>query len=216
MINVQTKQVWYGIDALLEIIDEKFPVAKTIAQIPLFKWTLKKMYKLISYNRKVIVAIKPGTGYNCSPDFNVSYRILLLIIGFIFNTLMLYPYEKSIFNNSFIAESTIEKLQTTHLLFVAFNVLCALCIKIKPALEYLGQVNMLALICILLLLPLHILNSFVFVTPLLTNAYLLVLSIFMLFNYYRRMTYADVIPGYPFIVVINLVSVIAFITYLAS
>ncbi len=55
LFDVKTKEVWYGIDALLEILDQKIPWIKTIGRVPPVKWFLQRIYKLISYNRKVIV-----------------------------------------------------------------------------------------------------------------------------------------------------------------
>ena len=58
LIDIENKQVLYGIDAMLEVLGEKFPVIKTIGNVKPVNWFLKRLYKFISYNRKVIVAKK--------------------------------------------------------------------------------------------------------------------------------------------------------------
>ena len=56
LLDTSSNRVLYGIDALLEILDQKIPCIKTTGNVAPIKWFLKKFYKLISYNRKVIVA----------------------------------------------------------------------------------------------------------------------------------------------------------------
>jgi hypothetical protein len=71
----QTGITLYGIDTLLELLGQKAPFIRSIGNFTPVKWFLQRLYKLISYNRKVIVARKCGTGmFDCSPAFNVFYR----------------------------------------------------------------------------------------------------------------------------------------------
>src|SRR5262249_4665171 len=68
----ETGTTLYGIDTLLEILGQKAPLVKSIGNFRPVKWFLQRLYKLISYNRKVIVAKKCGSGkFDCSPAFNV-------------------------------------------------------------------------------------------------------------------------------------------------
>jgi hypothetical protein len=45
-------------------------------------WFLKKLYKLISYNRRIIVANTTTTscGIDCKPDYNFKYRFLFILL----------------------------------------------------------------------------------------------------------------------------------------
>src|SRR6478672_5307910 len=52
LIDSASGKTWYGIDALLELMGAKMKWVKIIGELPLVNWCLKKMYKLISYNRK--------------------------------------------------------------------------------------------------------------------------------------------------------------------
>ena len=58
LINTSTNTVKYGIDALLDILGFKLPAIKTIGSFKPVNWCLKKIYNLISYNRRVITASK--------------------------------------------------------------------------------------------------------------------------------------------------------------
>jgi hypothetical protein len=58
----QTKVTLYGVDALPEILGQRAAFIKSIGNFVPVKRFLTRLYKLISYNRKVIVARKCGTG----------------------------------------------------------------------------------------------------------------------------------------------------------
>jgi len=159
----------------------------------------------------------PKNGYDCSPDFNTKYRVAFLVVFLICNTLLLAPLYDSIFSNSFIGSHSFAELQAAHLLLVAANVTLVICIGLKKGLEYLGQVNMLALTVVLLLLPLQFLNSYAFFSDKgINNFYLGLLSLVIIGEYIRRMKYALVLQKQHWIVAINIISVIAFIIYLTN
>ncbi len=216
VIDTSTKQVWYGIDALLELLSQKIPIIKTVGNFKPIKWILKKLYKFISYNRRVIVAKNQAAhSFDCTPDFNFSYRIIFMLVFLVFNTGMLYPLHHYLAGSAIFKSTTIRELQYAHTCLVVINITLAIFPGKKQGVEYLGQVNMLALVTIMSLIPLIIINKF----PLLANTtiqnmYLGILTIFMIHEYTRRMKFAKIISQYPWIVVINGVSVITFLLYL--
>ncbi|HSN61149.1 MAG TPA: DCC1-like thiol-disulfide oxidoreductase family protein [Ferruginibacter sp.] len=215
LIDTETKQVWYGIEALLELLGSKIPIVKLIGNIKPVKWLLHKIYRFISYNRKVIVGIALKNGYDCSPDFNIKYRILFLVCFFSFNTLMLLPLHNSVFSNSFIGGSSFVQLQTAHFILVAVNVLTAALLGLKKGIEYLGQVNMLALTSILLIIPLYFIKSYTnFSDKDINNFYLGFTAMVIVQDYIRRMKYALILPKQWWIVVINIISLLTFFIYL--
>ncbi len=216
LVDTETRQVWYGIDALLQLLDNKLPGTRKVAEVPLIKWMLFKLYKFISYNRKVIVAVSPKSGYDSSPDFNIRYRLVFLAFFLCFNTVMLQPLYDSIVAKSFLSGNSLMQVQAAHLAFVTINITTAFFLGRKKGIEYLGQVNMLALIVILLLTAFHLL---VVATGIqdrdLNNFYLGFTSTIFMLEYTRRMKYAGIIQQFPIIVVVNLVCLAAFILYLA-
>jgi predicted DCC family thiol-disulfide oxidoreductase YuxK len=211
LIDDENGKVWYGIDALLEILGNKFPFIKTIGNISPVNWFLKKLYKLVSYNRKVIVA-KKTNGYDCSPDFNTRYRILFLVTGLVFNS-FLFALFYPLFNKSIFSNAVFEQFQIAHFSFVGINICIAVVLGKQKGLEYLGQVNMLAFSCMLLLLPLHmavrILGSgFI-------NFSMGFILLLMMLEYVRRMKYAGILNRYNFIVALNIISLMVFFIYLS-
>lgn len=214
LFNKDEQTTLYGIDSLLEILSWKMPVIKSIGNIQPVKWLLKKLYKLISYNRKVIVAKKCGEGvFDCSPYFSFRYRILFMIMFLVFNSFMLIPLHQNLFSGLSFYHLNLAQLQFAHLSLVAINFTVASLLHRKNAIEYLGQVNMLALISILLLLPLMFLTSFFGLPELFAVGWLVILMIFILKEYFRRMKYANVFTRYRSIIVTNLICLAGFLLY---
>lgn len=216
VIDVNTKQVWYGIDALLEILSQKLPFIKAAGNIKPIKWLLYKCYKFISYNRRVIVATKqPDNSFDCTPDFNLRYRVLFMLVFLILNTILLIPLQEYLLNTSLFNVNTIQQLQWPHLILVGFNIILAYSIGKKNGMEYLGQVNMLVLIAIALTVPLILINKYFNLhNNNINNFYLGMLTIVILGEYIRRMKFAGIISQYPLIICINGLSIAAFLLYL--
>jgi len=214
LFDKEEQTTLYGIDSLLEILSWKMPVIKSIGNIPPIKWFLKKFYKFISYNRKVIVAKKCGTGvFDCSPFFSFPYRILFMIVFLVFNSFMLIPLHQNLLDKFSFYHLSLAQLQFAHASLVIVNFTIASFLKPKRAIEYLGQVNMLALIAILLLIPLMLINSFFNLSLWFAVTYLSTLTIFIVKEYFRRMKYANVFAGHKPIIVINLICLAAFLSY---
>lgn len=217
LYDTESKKTWYGIDALLEIMGARFPWVKWIGNVKPIKWFLKKLYKLISYNRKVIVATKCGPGtIDCAPDFSLFYRILFMAIFLVFNTLMLFPIHNSILAPSIIYNRSVDQLQISHLALVGINLLLASTREKHKAIEYLGQVNMLALITTLLMIPLIVLNKWIGSINAITVAYLALVTLFIVLEYFRRMRFANMLVKSKMIVAVNLLSLGVFLIYLFS
>ncbi|MFT3908912.1 MAG: DCC1-like thiol-disulfide oxidoreductase family protein [Ferruginibacter sp.] len=215
VIDNDTNQVFYGIDAITEILQTKIPFVKKIVQLPFVKWPLTKLYKLVSYNRRVIVAGKAAPGnFDCTPDFNYRYRLVFMSIFLVFNTAILFPIHHYILENSFSSIS-VKQLMLAHFLLVALNMTIACFLNRKTAFEYLGQVNMLALTTILVTLPLMFLNKFHLIQhAAINNFYLFMLSFFVFREYKRRMHFAGIIRSYPVIYRLNILTLCSFIILL--
>lgn len=215
VIDRETLEVSYGIDALATILDQKFHGIKKLIGYTAVNWPLQKLYKFISYNRRVIVAAKPAAGsFDCTPDFNVPYRVAFMMLFLVFNSLMLFPIHVHILQNSLSRVSSTQ-VQVAHLLLVTLNIGIAACMKLKPALEYLGQINMLALTTIIATLPLMLLN-YAGLVPFagINNIYLFLLIGFVLKEYRRRMIFAEIIPGKKWVYTLNISGILLFIFFL--
>jgi len=217
LIDVDSKNVYYGIDALVEVLSQKFPFIKKVCQWQCVDWFLKKLYKLISYNRKVIVAKKCGKGqFDCSPEFNTFYRILFMLIFLLFNSAMLWPIHNYILTAFSYYHLTLFQLEIAHFLFVTTNCVVGLFLPYKLALEYLGQVNLLALCTVLLCIPVIFLSKFFSTTEFIVMLYCAGLTVFTIKEYLRRMRYAGIISGYKHVAGLNLLCLCIFLGYIFS
>lgn len=215
LFDPATGQTLYGIDSLLEILGQKAPFIVTVGNWQPVKWLLKRFYKLVSYNRKVIVARKCGPGtFDCSPGFNPFYRSVFLIAFLLFNSFMLFPIHDHVFSKLSFYQIGSMELQKAHLLFAIVNCLLALFLEKRKAIEYLGQINMLAIISVLLLIIPMLLNI-VFNIPGWTNLIFLVLiTAFIIKEYGRRMKYAGILNNHKSVVYVNIFCLILFLGYM--
>jgi len=215
LIDVSNNKVYYGIDAMLDILGQKMPAIKVIGNLSPIKWFLQKLYKLISFNRKVIVAKKCGNGqFDCSPEFNVSYRIGFLLIFLVFNSVMLLPIHHHVLSALSFHHLSFAQLEKAHLLFVFTNCMLAIFLPLRTGLEYLGQVNMLALCTVLLCLPLILLSNLFVLGDTLVSTYLFLLLLFIIREYFRRMRYAGVLEKHQLVARVNFICLAAFLGYL--
>ena len=215
LIDTKKKTILYGIDAMLEVIGNKLPLVKRLGTFKPINFFLKKLYKLVSYNRRVITAsTTQSIHFDCTPDFNLPYRILLLGIGFCFNTLMLSPTYHNVFIHSIFSSATANQLQIAHLAFVSFNILLATRLTLKRAIDFLGQINLIGIMYSLLMIPLIIVNH-LFIIPHLINTILLFAVFFlMILEYKRRMKYAGILQNTS-ILVLDAILAVLFLGYLA-
>jgi predicted DCC family thiol-disulfide oxidoreductase YuxK len=206
LVDTATGQVLYGIDAMLEVLGQKMPLIKTMGNLPPIKWFLYRLYRLVTYNRRVIVApTAQPNAFDCTPDFNIRYRTYFMLLCLVVNTLLLFPLHAYIFSNSVFASSTSGRLLLGHTVLVMLNLLLAAALPRKTGLEYLGQVNMLATLFFLLCLPLLFVNKYLILTGTITNTvYLGLLGGFIGREYVRRMQYAGIWPRYKWVILADL------------
>jgi hypothetical protein len=216
VIDSATKQVWYGIDAMLEILQQRIPFVKPVGNIKLVKWLLYKFYKFISYNRRVIVAAKSTAGnFDCTPDFNTPYRFAFIAILLIIGTYLLFPLQQYILAASIFKTTGILQLQRAHAALVLLNILIASQLNKKNGFDYLGQIGMLSLILMLLTVPLILLNKYAALNnSQLNSIYLGTLTFFAVQEYIRRMKFINLFKNYPAIVFIHTACAAALIIYL--
>jgi len=91
LVNRKTGHVYYGVESLFSIIQHSFPVFKPLFAFSPFRFLMKKFYSFISYNRKVIMPGKPENDV-CTPDFNIRYRLIWIVLTWLFTSLILTKY----------------------------------------------------------------------------------------------------------------------------
>ncbi len=187
LVNVLENKVIYGLDSLLTIVSYNFPFMKKIAQLKPLYWFLKKLYAVISFNRKVIAATSKTTLEGaCIPDYNRNYRWIFIVLCSIFvgwvlnlyvrNITCLNPLAPSFFMEGFI---TVGQLVFQGL-FVFFS-------KKEKVLDYLGHNMVVSVIGALVLLPAIWCSEFLIdCSPLLYIGYLVLPISIMLWQHIRR------------------------------
>lgn len=214
LFDASTKTTLYGIDALLEILGHNFPLIKLVGHQKQIKSVLTVFYKVISYNRKVIVARRCGKGqFDCSPAFDPFYRMVFMIFFLCFNSIMLSPVHSNILIRLPFYHLSFCQLQVAHLIFVTINCLLAIYLGKQRGIEFLGQANMLALITILLLIPLIVACSIISIPAFLTLAYLSAVTVVIIKEYHKRMKYAGILSSNEGIVWLNISCLAAFLIY---
>ena len=136
-----------------------------------------------------------------------------MAICLVFNTLMLYPFQTNLFGKLSYYHLDIYELQAAHFVFVIINCILAFSFTKTKAYEYLGQVNMLALLVILLLIPLMVIKFFS-ESEWLATVWLILTAAFIFKEYLRRMEYVGVLSKNKWIASMNILSLIGFILYL--
>jgi predicted DCC family thiol-disulfide oxidoreductase YuxK len=213
-INHTTGETFYGIDALLEILSRKISIIKAIGNIALIKYFLLRLYKLISLNRKVIVGSKPKFDcIDCTPDFNFFYRLLFILLSLIFITVMLQPIHTNILSKIPFYQLSLLQLLLIHFAIIFTNTFISSLLSGKKGMEFLGQMNMLAVSAILLNTPLLLAHSIMSFHYLFDVVYLAGVTILLVFDYFRRIDFAD-LQSNKKIIAINLFTFTALIVAL--
>lgn len=181
--NTKTKEVFYGLDSLVYIITHHFSFLKPFLKSVPVDIFLRKLYKFISFNRKVIAPSfqKPNERV-CTPEFNLKYRFLYLLFVVLLSSTVLSHFTKPI--NELMGWSNYwerEFLVCFGQIFWQSMVLYKL--PKEKLLDYLGNMMTVSLIGTLLLLPILLINA---PSPILNLAYFGAVVGFMFFEHIRR------------------------------
>lgn len=184
--DTNSNKTLYGLDALIKIITQKNEHLKKIAAF-MYPFFLR-CYKLISFNRKVIYPTSKITeGRDCTPDFNLKYRIAYIILVALFTGLILQKYAGLIY---FSIGWESNKLQEIAICFgqilwqyFAFHIISKDRVNV---LEYLGNMSTVSLIGGILLLPILIVHSFVGLSVWLLIGYFVAVVSIMFLEHIRR------------------------------
>lgn len=87
----------YGIDAMVYIIGNRFPVVKYLMAFKPLRACFLQLYHFISYNRRVIAGTaKAKQGIDCTPDLNLVYRTAYLAFAFVVSVAIGFGFVASI------------------------------------------------------------------------------------------------------------------------
>jgi predicted DCC family thiol-disulfide oxidoreductase YuxK len=97
LVNTRTGETTYGLDSLLKIIGNSFPVFTPLFRLESFRWLMKRIYSFVSYNRKVIIPGKKFEAENtCTPTFNIPHRIAYLVFTWLISSFILNTYSANL------------------------------------------------------------------------------------------------------------------------
>jgi len=183
LVDTEHKVVRYGIDALKHIITNRFPTLNPVLAWKPVDFFLRKLYKFISFNRKVIApsAMKEGVKA-CVPDLNVKYRLLYIVFVAILSSFVLYQYTQPInavvgWQNHLGREFMICAGQ------ILWQIVFLKRLLKEKLLDYLGNMMTVSMIGTLLLLPMLLIKE---VWTFYYLIYFIVVVSFMLWEHFRR------------------------------
>lgn len=188
----------YGIQAFIKILAANNGFFNWILRFSPIQFLLTKLYKLISYNRKVIYPVAQQTHKkSCTPDFNLTYRWLYIIgvaffTGLVLNQFIHYINQYFGFTHLWWREYIICFGQVVWQLSASY-----LIIK-NRTIEYLGNMSTVSLIGALLLIPLlGVLQIFNFSAWIMLFYFSLVVGV-MLLEHIRRCRLLNLSLGLTF------------------
>lgn len=185
LVDSKNKTVLYGVDGLLKVFGHSYPLIEKIGTIKPINYVLKKMYKFISYNRKVIAPSreKKDITLKCIPDFNYKYRFLYLAFASIITTLVLYNYSNLF---SFLPKANIGRELLLTLGQMVFQGMFLIYLKGDKIMNYLGNLKTVSLMGSLLLLPILLVSIFLKIPEIISIIWFVTTVFLMLLEHYRR------------------------------
>lgn len=185
LVNHQNKTVIYGIDSLLTIIGHSFPWMKKIGTAEPIYFLLKKLYKFISYNRKVIIPNeeKEDNRIQCIPDFNFTYRYFYLIFATVITVLTLYKFASVL---TLLPKTSMTREIALATGQIVFQLIFLTQKDYKTNLNYIGNLLTVSLMGALILLPVIIANEFITVPQLVNLGWFGLTVLLMVLEHFRR------------------------------
>lgn len=96
LVDKSAGTVHYGIRSLLIIIGHALPTLNPLFKWKPFVWCMNKIYRLISYNRRVIMPVRLGGNHQFyhDPTIHLGYRAAYLILAWLLTVALLNAYSQ--------------------------------------------------------------------------------------------------------------------------
>lgn len=158
-VDTKTNKTVYGIDAFIEIISQHSTRLNRVLYFPPIHWFMLKLYRFISFNRKVIASSDSHTsGLNCTPAVHKTYRWTYILSTALFTGLIL-----SIFGSrlSHAVGFTYFPMLEFAICFgqIIWQGVAAKAFYPDKFLDYLGNMSTVSLLGALLLIPALLIHS---------------------------------------------------------
>ncbi len=192
LLDTETATTHYGIDAMIEILAHHSTLFKKFLYSQLIYAFLLRLYRFISYNRKVIYpTLKNENLRDCTPEVNTKYRWFYIIFVAIFTGLVLNQFAFHLnarlgWEHTWVREFLICFGQ------IGWQLVAISFFKKNKRLDYLGNMSTVSMIGGILLLPVILVNYYFPISLIgLTSMFGIVVSI-MLVEHIRRCKLLDV------------------------
>ena len=184
LIDSKNNKVFYGIDSLLKVIGYSFPLVEKIGHLSTINFFLKKLYSLISFNRKVIM---PNTStiksQACIPSFSYKWRMIYIIFSIMISTITLYKFSTILLD---FPKSTISRELMITLGQILFQSIFLFKIGAKNLINYIGQLMTVSLLGSISLLPLILLCQYFSINQTIILSWFFMVVSFMFLEHYKR------------------------------
>ena len=148
LVDLEGNQPIYGLDSLIYILQSRWPIVGKAMKIKPLYWFFKKMYALVSYNRRVMAPTVPQTtGFDCAPDFHLRYRMFFICFAWVVSGFISFHFTEKLWGDAGIGWF----LSICGIWFVHYAF--ALKMSIPSRIEFWGQLATIKLIGTLSLLP---------------------------------------------------------------
>lgn len=160
LLNTETSTTHYGIDAMIEIVAHQSNFLRKVLHSQLIYAFLLRLYRFISYNRKVIYPTKQTENTrDCTPVTNLKYRWIYILSVAMFTGLILnhFAFHLSVrlgWEHNWIREFIICFGQ------IAWQMVAISFLKKESTIEYLGNMSTVSMIGGVLLLPILLINTY--------------------------------------------------------
>jgi len=82
LLDTQTGETLYGLNALFYLLGARFPWMQPIFRLRVVRVLLYGLYQIITYNRRIIAGSRsPKQGFDCAPDANPFFQGLYISIA---------------------------------------------------------------------------------------------------------------------------------------
>jgi predicted DCC family thiol-disulfide oxidoreductase YuxK len=185
LIDTKNKTVLYGIDSLLKVIGTSFPWIEKMGNWKPINYGLKKLYKFISYNRKVIAPSKINyeNKQECVPDFNMKYRIFYILFATLFTAIVLFEYAKLI---TLLPKANFGRELLLAIGQIGFQYLFIQKLSMQKQLNYIGNLVTISIMGSLFLFPILILNQILIINEYVLLGWFSLTVNLMILEHYRR------------------------------
>lgn len=188
LIDNLSKKVFYGIESLLKVIGNSFSWIEKIGNFRPIHFLQRKLYKFISYNRKVITpsTVKATNSFHCVPDFNIKYRTSFIAFATLCTSAVLFQYLKMIL---FLPKATFVRALLLATGKIGFQCMFIQKFNKQQQFNYGENLVVLSILGSLLLLPILVLNRFIILNPYLILGWFALTVNVMLLEHCRRIRF---------------------------